>query len=200
MYYYARFVDDIIIFHTKEFVNAIETLQEILPTGLQIHPEKTSPNYKLPLQSSIEYLGYKFLIQKKNLFVILADKKLKKIQKRIDFSITRYKIDKDYRMLDLRLRYLTTNYNRSATKNGILKAGIYYNYPQLSDGALIPLDTFVKGRIHGLAVWAKRHLPEDHAKIQRLRTYSFSTGWEKRFVSKFTRQQMLDITKAWAYE
>lgn len=200
VYYYARFVDDVIIFHIKEFSDAVTMLQAMLPAGLVIHPDKTNSNAKLPLQSSIEYLGYKFVVVKKQLLVLLADKKIKKVQARIDFSIARYKIDKDFRMLDLRLKYLTTNYNRSASKYGILKAGIYYNYPQLSDNALIPLDTFMKGRIHGLYKWASKHIPEEKNKINELRSFSFSIGWGKRFVSKFTRLQMMDIKKAWAYE
>ena len=68
VYYYARFVDDIIIFSTKEITKStLKQISELLPRGLALNLEKTNivkfhNNASLLLKNklSITFLGYQF--------------------------------------------------------------------------------------------------------------------------------------------
>lgn len=67
-YYYARFVDDIIIFSTKEITKStLKQISQLLPEGLTLNLEKTNivrfdndSSFLMKNKPSITFLGYQF--------------------------------------------------------------------------------------------------------------------------------------------
>ena len=202
VYFYARFVDDIIIFHTKEIVDFESFINSHFDQPLQIRIEKTFANKKTPLIGDFQYLGYKIQKKdgKKSAYVSLAEKKEERFKRKIIASIIRYKREKNTRILANRLRFLTANFPRRKGGGRSLLAGIYFNYPLLSDRALLPLDSFLRVKINSLAEWASRYQPSDKPIIESMRRYSFSEGWKRRIVYSHSLEEIKEIRKAWRYE
>lgn len=152
VYYYARFVDDIIIFisneeHALKLWELIEfKLDEYC--SLKINWKKTElidgKNFKVlkkkylqrPVFNNLEYLGYRFYldpIPNKKLQISIAKKKVNKIKTRVVRSFVDYSKNNDFKLLQQRIEFLSGNYGIKKSFDGsVLKAGIYYNYPHLN--------------------------------------------------------------------
>lgn len=174
VYFYARYVDDIIIItscqeHTKSFLRKIE---KTLPNGLILNPHKKTiaeaVNRVTPTHSphtpvstlNFDYLGYCFSVsepkkqsKKKELAhfrevtIDIADAKVKKIKMRIVRSFLDFQKTNDWPLLFSRIQFLTQNFSVYNSKVGSKKlAGIYHSYPQVSDSAqsLSALDAFLR--------------------------------------------------------
>lgn len=158
VFYYARFVDDILVVTSaaeseKEFIALIEkTLypHQLNPKKLEkppaLDPVKPLDKSKTTTPKStllaIEYLGYSFSvfdpwidkgIKNGNHFrdvrVDIAETKVKKIKTRIIASLRSYCSNLNFDLLRSRLKFLTCNFS-VIDKNRDQKrlAGIYYNY------------------------------------------------------------------------
>jgi hypothetical protein len=158
VFYYARFVDDILIVTSateseKDFLALIEELlypHTLNPRKLEKPPALASvkpidKSKTTTTQSSlltIEYLGYNFSvfdpwldkgIKNSNHFrdvrVDIAEAKVKKIKTRIVASLRSYCSNLNFDLLASRLKFLTCNFS-VIDKNRDQKrlAGIYYNY------------------------------------------------------------------------
>ncbi len=160
IYYYARFVDDIIVFVFDNLDEVIEKIKHFLPNGLKFNSNKFNITHKIkcnckpsctctrnpcqckyrcqcskqnPIFEKFEYLGYKFEFEKiakeKNKVKIsLADSKVKKIKSRIIYSFLDYLKNKNFDLLEKRIKFITGNYTvKKQDEGGMLNAGIYYN-------------------------------------------------------------------------
>lgn len=113
VYYYARFVDDIIVFCSSEASKEIAWKyagDELTKIGLQLNEEKS---YSLnPNQHGAEftYLGYTFKKTGNRLNVTIAQKKLNVIKTRLTRSFVRFSKDHDFTLLKLRIKFLTGNF------------------------------------------------------------------------------------------
>lgn len=158
VFYYARFVDDILIITSateseKRFLTLIEeslSPHTLNPKKLETPPalaptkpldkSKTTPPRSTLLQ--IEYLGYSFAVYEpwidkgikngnhfRDVSVDIAEVKIKKIKTRIIKSIRSYCRNLNFDLLKARLKFLTCNFS-VIDKNRDQKrlAGIYYNY------------------------------------------------------------------------
>ena len=102
IYYYARFVDDIIVFCSSEASKEIAWKyagDELTKIGLQLNEEKS---YSLnPNQHGAEftYLGYTFKKTGNRLNVTIAQKKLNVIKTRLTRSFVRFSKDHDFRRM-----------------------------------------------------------------------------------------------------
>lgn len=213
VYYYARFVDDILIF--SHHLGALETIQnnmnDHLEAGLEQNKAKTKlyDGHKIPASAPLEYLGYKFLIKKagkaKEVTISIADKKIKKIKSRLVFSFLTFLKDADMAMLEKRIRFLCGNYSiKSANGDGHdLKAGIYYNYLHINDlDALKDINVFYHKLLNAKASALGRRLD---AKLttsdrDRLKKYSFMNGFENKVYHKFDFADIKKIKEGWRYE
>lgn len=169
VFFYARFVDDIIIFSFKEIPqNELNNIFK-LPQGLNFH-DNSSKKYKvliLPdkrirqanigkaLTDSFSYLGYIFTynnVPKTNICfsIDIAPEKVKKIKTRIVKAFKEYIINSDILLLEKRIKFLTHNFIvHKKYRDTKVKTGIYYNYLQLTkdkieNGSLNELDEFLK--------------------------------------------------------
>ncbi|MBI9077708.1 MAG: RNA-directed DNA polymerase [Desulfatibacillum sp.] len=218
VYFYSRFVDDIVIigFDKKDVMlgNVKGILQD---SHLFLNPKKQEDDIQLNGRrvSTFSYLGYKFSIQRKNnenilynfISVSIADSKLTKIKKRIIKAFLDYFRNTDFPLLKNRLKFLTGNCAIDITPNGNLMVGNYYNYPELTDVSVLrELDRF----LFSLLFWENGYVGRKiisvltKRQILKLAKYSFVKGYDtgngEPMIFYFSQRQINNLTRCWKYE
>lgn len=204
IYYYSRYVDDILIFsYQKDDIRS--ELDRYLPKSLSIH--KKSKNSFEVIESSInkiDYLGYHFCLcsNSKMLVIKISENKINKIKSRIVYSFVDYFRNKDYKLLKNRIKFLTGNY-RVYKNNSIIKIGIYYNYKHITTiEQLEKLSLFLRSII--FAKNGKFGQKIDHLLTMKqkkeLAKYSFENGFKEKIIHNFNFTKIREITKCWKYE
>jgi hypothetical protein len=222
VFYYARFVDDIIIFtYTKQ--GALSLLKSIneklkeLAEGLVINDRKTqlfdglaleslniTDGTKIKKDNFLEYLGYKFAKKnnKKNVLleISIAEKKIKKIKSRITWSFADYTKNCNFELLENRIKFLTGNYSIKKNAEGNdLRAGIFFNYSQLNNfDVLNELNTYYKKILFS----KKGNLGTQidclsMTQKNTLKKYCFVTGFKNKIYNSFDSTQMSEIVSCW---
>jgi hypothetical protein len=155
VFYYRRYVDDIIIITsgeegTKQF---IRELTELLPKDLHFNRKKeyfcVAPDSKPfkantqnpgnPILLRFEYLGYRFTVYeptvkntRRDVYLDIADSKVNKIKTRLTKAFIDYSANKNFDLLEMRVRLLTSNYAVLDINKGSFRlAGIYHNYHRI---------------------------------------------------------------------
>ena len=223
VYYYARFVDDIIIFSTEEITKStLKQISKLLPQGLSLNLEKTdrlnfhndaSLLLKNPL--SITFLGYQFFkYAEKNaknkitikIKTVIAPKKIKRIKERLVKAFTAFSKYKDIKLLKDRLLFLSANYPIKSMRQeltpydkiGYLHGGIAYNYPLIDDiSCLRELDTFLYKLINTDA-FSRINNSFTLAQKKELQKYSFYTGYKRRIKRTFSFNRRTEIVECWS--
>jgi hypothetical protein len=209
IYYYARFVDDIIIFsNNEEVVNNIrQNINSRLEKGLRKKEVKTD-TYKgenIRKSKPLEYLGYKFTTEtvnkKKKLSISIAEKKVKKIKSRITYAFLDFNKSKDFDLLEQRIKFLTGNFSVKRNKEGNdLKAGIYYNYPLLTDYSVLnKLNLYYRKALYSKNGSFGYKLSSNLSSTQKnkLSKYSFKYGYLNKVYNSFTPDEMDKIKGCW---
>ncbi|MDP2077107.1 MAG: antiviral reverse transcriptase Drt3a [Sulfuricurvum sp.] len=211
VYYYARFVDDILImtYNKKDIRNEIK---KYLPQGLFLHASDEKNSFEtlanIGSKCSFEYLGYKFSIKDKELTMSIAEQKVKKIKTRIVNSFLDFFRDKNFSLLEQRIKFLTGNYtirhmkqrdiNSAQVKK--LKAGIFYNY-QLIDkhDQLAELNLFIKKIILSKNGSFGKKISKKLSRVKKntLLKYSFVEGFDSRITHNFDQRTLSQITNCW---
>lgn len=158
VFYYARFVDDILIVTSGQIARGSfeSQVEELLPQGLEFHTAgkrdyiavgkvaKEAAGKKL---DGFDYLGYNIRIFsehseetvngvfRRKVFCDISKVKVEKIKKRLLNSFSSYlassQYPTDFALLKNRVRALTGNYYIVDPMTGVdIKTGIYYNYVQ----------------------------------------------------------------------
>ena len=202
VYYYARFVDDIIVFCSSETSKELAWKyagDELAKIGLQLNKEKSyglNPNAP---EKEFTYLGYTFRKTGNHLSVTIAQKKLNVIKTRLTRSFVRYSKDRDYEILKLRIKFLTGNFTLYNPHTLLpIKVGIYFNYKMATDvSALDEIDAYYQRLLHcrrgklGMAIaLSKTHMKD-------LEKYSFRFGFINHVNHHFTTDQMVRIANCW---
>jgi hypothetical protein len=214
VYYYSRFVDDILIFsnHESSLQMIRGEMDNILEEGLKQNKSKTRifNGSFIEKNNPLEYLGYRFLIKKvgkepKKVEISIASKKVNKIKTRLVLSFTSYLKDSNIELLEDRIKFLSGNYSIKSGMNNRhdLKAGIYYNYLHINTlSSLEELNVFFhkllnskKGSL-GMKLAAKLTI----ADKDRLKVYSFKNGFENKIYHKFRYAEMKEIKMSWLHE
>lgn len=261
VFYYARFVDDIIIFTSSEKVaqaikGQINTILDELDTDLKINDDKTEifDGLKITKSKPLNYLGYSFFKEKSDtakvkpynksnhikinnldityidsgieislnsisgisklqydaievakqdkLIVTIAEKKVQKIKTRIIKAFVYYSQNKDFRLLENRIKFLTSNFpiRQNKETNKELRAGIFYNYNQITSNEVLQnLNTFylkiLFSKNKGLGNKLKTCL--SITQKNRLKKYNFLSGFEKPTYHKFKTDEMKEIVNNW---
>ncbi|MBO6183499.1 MAG: hypothetical protein J6O88_02245, partial [Chryseobacterium sp.] len=224
VYYYARFVDDIIIFlnNRKSAEELFQNLNSIMlneKLDLEINNDKTELiegiNFKIlrkgynrrPINNNIEYLGYKFYLdinenkREDKLRISVADKKVKKIKTRIVKSYVDYVSNNNFELLKKRIVFLTGNYGISKSNDGsILKAGVYFNYTHINDlDVLKQLNVFHKKIIYSKkgSLGSKLDIKLSNTQRSILNKHCFIAGFRNKTFNSFTFVEMGQIIKCW---
>lgn len=200
VFFYARFVDDFVIFTTSDIHKEIEN--NIKELGLKINPQKNKFLLYDGGQKSFEFLGYNFQKSKgNNIKITLSSKKIKKVKKKIQKSIETYnqivqqKSSKResfaWKLLNQRLRFLTGNTRLANTKSNVF-VGIYHSNSFITNkNCLDGLDKFFQHTID------KKLLSSKKNKQKLKEKYSFSEGFSYQKFHPFTHEQIKEITKIW---
>lgn len=224
VYFFARFVDDIIIFLNNKgsALDLFDNLNSIISNeklSLCINDDKTELidgiNFKIlkkgynrkPIDNSIEYLGYKFYLNKSEnrtdnkLQISIADKKVKKIKTRIVKSYVDFTKTNDFELLKKRIKFLTGNYGISKSNDGsILKAGIFYNYTHINNLEILKdLNIFHKKIIYSKKGTLGNKLNLKLSSIERniLKKHCFIAGFRNKTFNSFSYVEMGQIIKCW---
>lgn len=216
VFYYSRFVDDIIIFSIKEltFDYLNKTLQE--NTSLKFNNKKTKIiKMESNKQETFEYLGYQYVINKNstklkkdNINVNIAPKKINKIKTKIILSLLDYNKNKNFELLKNRFLFLTCTYpiktsqqKISSYKNsGYLQGGLFYNYHSLSEdnASLKKLDEFVRNILFSNNIYSQALRLSDKKELAK---YSFAVAYNRKFTRNYNakRFEINNITRCWKY-
>jgi hypothetical protein len=215
VFFYARFVDDILIMTSRlEDPAALHgSVEQGLRTlGLDLHPTKLSRlDFDQP-GDSFEYLGYSFeLIEKSThhraVRVDMAEAKVKRFKTRVVRSLLAHTKTRDFDLLRERIEVLTGNYvvNRR-NEHQALRAGMYYSYPHLThpdatQGALRQLDLFLLRALTSKRLHHSRSAGSLLSRVQRtqLVKMSFRIGHKNRLVVDCAPQRLEEITRIWMH-
>lgn len=224
VYFYARFVDDIVIFINNEkdsrflFENINQKLKE-LAEGLLINKTKTQlfngntlkqqsikNTSNIKGKSYLEYLGYRFEKNQTKKEVVLkigiAEGKIKKIKSRITLSFADYLKTNDFSLLNDRIKFLTGNYSitKRNDEDSDLRAGIFFNYSQLSNFSVLDeLNQYYRKNLFAKkGFWGiKLNSKLSPAQKERLKKYCFKSGFTKKIYNAFDYSRMSEIVSCW---
>ncbi|MFZ1568998.1 MAG: antiviral reverse transcriptase Drt3a [Thiolinea sp.] len=220
IFYYVRFVDDILII-TSSQENEHVFLDEVrnsLPTGLSINESKQKKsiisvdkqNKAGNVVAEFNFLGYEYIVRNRNkaekvllrdVVVDLSKSKKSKIKEKISKSFYSYVKNGDFFLLNDRIVFLTTNRDfKHQEKKKNIPTGIYYNYSKITtkDG-LENLDAFVKSILFGhcgrLGKLVKASLSNEQKRV--LLKISFKDGHEKCIYKRFSPNRLREIVSIW---
>lgn len=205
VYYYARFVDDIIVFCSSEYSKNLvwNVVQEELNSlGLTLNTEKSYTWCSSDHEKEMVYLGYTFKKSGGKLEVSIADKKIKVIKTRLTKSFVRFAKDRNFNLLKLRIKFLTGNFTLYQSDTLLpIKVGLFFNYKQATQEAsticLNELDRYYQKLLHCRTGKLGGHIALTKAQLMDLEKYSFRFGYDKRVNHHFTNAQMGMITNCW---
>ncbi|RZN83535.1 MAG: RNA-directed DNA polymerase [Winogradskyella sp.] len=222
VYFYARYVDDIILFTTESPKAIIEKIKQngLLRKPLVFNDKKTkifevdNTTGENDKNLQFEYLGYRFVFsdsckksksefKDKKIIVSIASRKVKKYKTRIVHSFLDFLKNNDFSLLEDRLKFLTGNYpiKRNPSEGTTLYAGLYYNYPFINDEAiLIELTVFLRKLINSKSksLGIKINAAFSNDQKEQLSIYSFLAGWKNRKVNTdFRPERVKQIKQCW---
>ena len=202
VYYYARYVDDIIII-CLDNVNEIErVLNKMLKNlGLSVNEKYRIINDR-SIKSEFDYLGVKFRLTSRLSKYSLSTNKVKEIKTRIIKSIVDYRKNRNNELLINRISFLTSNYKiYTRTESNNLKAGIYYNNQHITDySQLNELNEFLRK-----SFTARKGSLSKMVKLipQRVTSHcikqSFFEGYIDKRVVCFTNKEISNIVRCWKH-
>jgi Reverse transcriptase (RNA-dependent DNA polymerase) len=215
VYYYSRFVDDVIIFASRPNADVLDEIKGIAaaqPGRMKLSEKKTEcidetdPAHTL---TKFCYLGYEFsrpLPPKTGEgipTIRMAEKKIIRIKDRLMRTFRQFVRDRSWEDLRDRLKLLTGNYTITRTNHlSVARTGIYYNYQAATDRTqLHDLDAFLRNLVFGLRCKKRRTLhPIRKHELNRLLTFSFHHGADKKIMHRFTRRRLQHLFRAWRHE
>ncbi|WP_081729229.1 antiviral reverse transcriptase Drt3a [Pseudomonas sp. URMO17WK12:I4] len=228
VFFYCRYVDDIIVITsgTESSKQFIKNLSESLPSGLLLNKKKEDvcpapdstpfkPTAQNPINQaiySLEYLGYSFSVyepakkfEPREVVLDIAESKIKKIKTRLTKAYIDYNKNKDFGLLELRMKFLTSNFSvMDINRGGYRLAGIFHNYHRISfskSSALDKLDVFLKTATlssYG-KVFYDFYCNTNSLQRRRLLTFSFKKGFRDRTYMHFSRSQFTAARECWEY-
>jgi hypothetical protein len=215
VYYYARYVDDIVIVTgAREDKAQFERLvKRALPIGLQFNSTKTK-YVDIPVQhksdglavvGDFDYLGYNFSIHETkrvdNRFcravdVTLAPRKIRRLKSRICRAVASFTINGDNRLLERRLQLLTGNYNLRDLPTGRLRnVGLYCNYRRANSSvALVELDSFLRSIFVGdrCSLARRLSLKMPYRARRSFLRFSFTKSFDHRTFYNFHADELAE--------
>ncbi|WDT85370.1 antiviral reverse transcriptase Drt3a [Alteromonas sp. 009811495] len=219
VFYYARFVDDIIIFTTENPETLLAEVEKLLPRCLTFS-RKPGKKQKLPVSEwhkkstqtyELDFLGYHFKLADskggRDLKIDLSESKKKKIKTRIVKSLLSFSKTSDFILLEKRIRFLTSNYYLfNKYRSTSIKTGIYYNYPHITETAdgsgLKALDDYLRNLIFSENTQEKclgRKLSLNTSQKRQIVSFSFVEGFKKKLFHRFSPFLMKKIKRCWGF-
>lgn len=230
VFFYSRYVDDIIIISSgsEDEVKFIKRISSMLPRGLLLNEQKTrirrasqdTKPYKhnSPRPADIftfEFLGYQLTVceplktkehsQFRDVYLDIAESKVNKIKTRITRSMISYCKNRDFELLEARIKFLSSNFSvLDANRERQRLAGIYYNYHRVDhkiSRALPNLDGYIKtAMLSGQgALFDDFFCKTTVAQRRRILKFSFARGFREKTFLHFSRSNLKLIQECWLY-
>jgi hypothetical protein len=230
VFFYSRYVDDMIIITSGNELEDefIKEISKLLPNGLHLNNNKTSiktaVNNVQPYKDvqpalsvlEFEFLGYQFTVtepQKKRderqpLRVVnldIAKSKVKKIKTRMTCALIDYCRNRDFDLLETRIKFLTSNFSvLDADRERKRLAGIFYNYHRVdynNSSALNALDSYLrKIALSGNGtVFDEFFCKTTVVQRRRLLKFSFVRGFREKTFMHFSRETLKLLQECWLY-
>ncbi len=225
VFFYSRYVDDIIIISSgfedkKKFLRLIKSF---LPNQLSLNYNKQKiidvPKRK-HIYSEVavfEYLGYEYKVEDNQLQsksanqsifreirVCLSQSKIKKIKTRIYRTIYCYLKTGDYKLLEDRLAFLTSNRlmkDKKTTK--VFATGLYYSNVNIdsSSESLKKIDVYLRRLILKAPMSSRiaNSYTLSNSQKRLLLNYSFEKGFLNNNYKRFSPDRLRFIKDAWRY-
>lgn len=213
VYYYARYVDDFIIFcHAESDRIKGEVERKLKQLELDLNHKKIkiiNSDDMFKKAHCLSFLGYEHIIGTASSPIIRISKnRIRKLKTRIALAFLDLAKNKDVDLLCLRLKFITGNYlirepSKADGSSQGLMAGFYYNNKTLSDTQQIKdLDTYLmklcrskRGSIYR-AVGSKC-MREASIATQGI---SFSKGFNQRVIYSIAKTEFALIKECWKRE
>ena len=202
VYYYARFVDDIIVFCSSERSRDLvweEAKSGLSDLGLDLNVEKSYTWSQNSKGVELIYLGYAFKKRGGVVDISIADKKIKVIKTRLTKSFVRFAKDRNFNYLKLRIKFLTGNFTLYQSDTLLpIKVGIFFNYKLATNiECLEELDKYYQRLLHCRAGKLGSRIALTKTELKDLEKYSFRFGYTNHVNHHFTNDQMVMITNCW---
>ena len=200
VYYYARYVDDIVIVCLDEIGNIESLLKSNLDKlGLELNNKYKVIDSRFKTDN-FDYLGVNFSFTSKGTSFSLSKNKVNKLKTRIIKSILDYKNNRDDNLLINRIKFITGNYTiYTKTESNNLKAGIYYNNQYLNDfSQLNELNEFLRKSLtakKGSLSNVSRTIPRK--VISSCMSQCFFKGYIEKKMVRFESRCMARIVRCW---
>lgn len=201
LFYYARYVDDMVLMYApqrKELAaKYLETLSEILhEKGLKFNDKTKSIDLLEDFKGKFDYLGYTFDVSSSSSGVQLSQRKINKYRSRIDKAFSDYDSkftfipEKSEEELVLRCLFLTGNMRLLNRKSNAF-IGVYFSNKYITDTSqLSGLDHYFRNKIKGVAS------PSLARKLSKL---SFEKGFREKLFRNFDSKQLSELSRGWKH-
>ena len=201
LFYYARYVDDMVLMYApqrKELAaRYLETLSEILRgKGLKFN-DKTKPIDLLSdFKGKFDYLGYTFDVSSSSSGVQLSQRKINKYRSRIDKAFSDYNLkftfipEKSEEELMLRCLFLTGNMRLFNRKSNAF-IGVYFSNKYITDTRqLSGLDHYFRSKLKSVA---------SPSLVRKLSKLSFEKGFKEKLFRNFDSKELSELSRGWKH-
>lgn len=201
LFYYARYVDDMVLMYApqrKELAaKYLETLSKILHgKGLKFNDKTKSIDLLEEFKGKFDYLGYTFDVSSSTSGVQLSQRKINKYRSRIDKAFSDYNSKftfipkRSEEELVLRCLFLTGNMRLFNRKSNAF-IGVYFSNKYITDTSqLSGLDHYFRYKIRGIAS------PSLARKLSKL---SFEKGFKEKLFRNFDSKQLSELSRGWRH-
>lgn len=220
VYYYARYVDDIIIISSSASNFIYENVSEILRGhNLDINNKTYKADVSISQESNFlavnkfDFLGYKYTVRnrefngKRIVDVTLSDDKVRKIKSRIIHCIISRAYDaganaEKAELFVKRIKVLAGNYPITSKKEdfGILKGGLFYSNRLVNKPCIFfDFNRFLKSAINSRRnnFFGRAVSKISTIEKQELNNICFSTGFKDRTYYLFSLEEMNEVKQCW---
>lgn len=201
IFYYARYVDDMIMMFSPEKKDAaneyLTSFSELLAKkGLYLNDKTQVLNLMDAQRGKFTYLGYEFDVSSSSRGVRMSTTKLEKYRKRIEKSFKDYHAKvafipkKAARELITRSLFLTGNMRLFNRKSNAF-IGVYYSNKHITElSQLRGLDSFFLAKIILLT---------DPGLKRKLSRLSFENGFAKKEFRNLSTKKLSEISRGWKH-
>lgn len=201
LFYYARYVDDMVLMYAperKELSDSyLANLSAILKSRGLVFNDKTKPINLLGEQKGkFDYLGYTFDVSSSTPGVRLSQRKFNKYKARVEKAFLDYSKkfafvpEKAAEELLLRCLFLTGNMRLFNRKSNAF-IGVYFSNKYITDTAqLSGLDKFYLSNVSSIVS------PSLKRKLSKL---SFEKGFKEKLFRNFDSKELSELSRGWKH-
>ena len=221
VYFYARYVDDIVIVTGGRETRSsfVRYVTKMLPPGLKFNASKTF-YVDLPMDRKgtgakklchLDFLGYRFsLFETKRgdsltrpVKISIAPKKIARLKARICRSFLAFLKDGDLDQLHRRLQMLSGNFNvRDVATRLNRNVGLFCNYRRINDDSnLLEVDALLRAILMGTKAGLAARVAAKISKAQRRRllVYRFQHSFREKTFYNFKPAELLSLRRCWEH-